>query len=147
LRDKIVVIKPYRLSSWIEKIGLGGTLVTALSALGCCAPAWAGPVLSLSATLSLGFLVDHRVALPVLYLALAIILAGLLLSWREHRRPYFLIAGLFGAVLVLYPFHTALDVDLFFGLLYTGMSLLLLASLGEAILRWRLRQGKLKEAG
>lgn len=120
--------------------------MTTLSALGCCAPAWASSLLSIFATLGLGFLVDHRVAVPILYLALAIALAGLFLSWRDHRRPYFLIAGLLGAVFVLYPFHTALEVELFLGLLYTGIGLLLLASLGEAILRWRLRQGKLKEA-
>jgi hypothetical protein len=81
----------------------------------------------------LGVLLRLDILMPILYAALAITLAGLTLAYRSHRTPYPLALGVIGAALVLYPFHTVLELAVFFVLIFTGWGSLLAASLWGTI--------------
>lgn len=70
----------------MTQFGLGSACVSALQAMGCCAPA-AGPLLAGLSTLGLGFLVNLSLQMPILYGALALTLGGLgLAGWRQRQR-------------------------------------------------------------
>ncbi len=125
----------------LDQVGVLGVVVTTFTSLGCCAPALIAPVGAFFSSIGLWFLVDLRVSVPILYGAVGLILLGLLLSYRRHRRPYAIGLGLFGGAAVLYPFHTVLDVWLFITLVFGGQALLFAASVVEILLarRWPAR--------
>jgi len=66
--------------------------------------------------------------MPLLYGTIATTLIGLGLSFLRQRWVLPLILGLLGAILLLIPFHTALDLRLFYLFIGLGLSGLLLAS-------------------
>ena len=65
----------------------------------------------------------------VLYLSAGLVLLGHAIALIRRRLPGPLLMSVGGAMLVLLPFHTALDVAIFSGSLYAGFALLLGASL------------------
>lgn len=125
------------LGAALDQVGVLGVAVTTITSLGCCAPAAIAPVAAFLSSLGLWFLVDLRVSVPILYGAVGLILLGLLLSYRRHRRPYGIALGLLGSGAVLYPFHAALEVWLFITLVFGGQALLLSASILEIVLARR----------
>lgn len=117
---------------WLGKAGVIGTVVTAMVNVGCCGAGFAPLVTALSATGVLS-LIPSAWGMPLLYGALALTVVGAALGLRRHRRPYPLLITLAGAGAILLPFHEALDVNVFTGLLWTGFALL---ALGAAIETW-----------
>lgn len=69
-----------RSSYHLEKLGLGGALVT----LACCLGF--GPIIALFTALGVGVLVNDAVLAPLLIVFLAVGLGGLFLSRRGHGR-------------------------------------------------------------
>ena len=130
----------------LDQVGVLGVVVTTFTSLGCCAPALIAPVAAFFSSLGLWFLVDLRVSVPILYGAVGLILLGLLLSYRRHRRPYAIGLALLGAGAVLFPFHAALDVWLFISLVFGGQALLFAASVVEILLARR-RLAPLRTSG
>lgn len=114
---------------------LGAILSTSL-ATGCCAGLLA-PLASLG-TIALPFL-GPSLQMPLLYGTIATTLIGLGLSFLRQRWVLPLILGLLGAILLLIPFHTALDLRLFYLFIGLGLGSLLLASWGPLI--WRFFNG------
>jgi len=110
------------------KAGVLGTFLSTFLAMGCCS---FGPLLSLVSALGVGFLTNMNVQMPILYATLTATLGGLYGSFRWHRRLPALTLAIFGAGLVLYPFHEALDVWLFNTLLSIGLGSLLTACLWD----------------
>ena len=62
---------------------------------------------------------------------------GRALSFRRHRRLWPLMTAALGAGLLLYPMYHALEVDVWVGLVYTGLGLLLLSSGLDVWCAWR----------
>ncbi len=118
----------------LPTFGSIGVLCTTALGMGCCAPgifaAWA----TLVGSVGLGVLVRLDMLVPILYVSLAVTLAGLWWSYRSHRNPYPLVLGGIGSLLLLYPFYAALDLSLFFALLYTGLGSVWAASLWGTVL-------------
>lgn len=114
-------------------LGFLGTVFSTSLAMGCCA-GWLAPLASVGAA-ALPFL-DPSFQMPVLYVAVALTLIGLVLSYRSQRSAFFLFLGLLGVVLLLVPFHTALEVGLLYLLIGLGLGLLLLASWGPLVRRF-----------
>lgn len=112
--------------------GLGslGNIFSTSMAMGCCA-GLLGPIASIGA-IALPFL-GPSLQMPLLYTAVTLTLTGLVLSYRRQHSAFYLISGLLGALLLLIPFHTALDVRLFYLLVGLGLGSLLLASWGPLI--------------
>ncbi len=125
----------------LDKLGLSSVMATTVTSLGCCAPAIVAPYAAFLSSIGLGFLTDLSVAVPILYGAVGVILLGLGLSFRRHRRPYPLLLAILGGPGVLYPYHTGLDVPVFVALVFGGQVLLITASVLDLVLmrRWRAR--------
>ncbi|MBI4642107.1 MAG: hypothetical protein HY731_15575 [Candidatus Tectomicrobia bacterium] len=123
-----------RVGHYLDKLGFVGTCFSTVIAMGCCS-AFAGSFLSLLSTAGLGFLIRLDIQMPILYTMIALAVGGLLLSFLGHRHPYPLMLGAIGAGAVLYPFHEALDLSIFFTLIYGGLGCLFLACLWEMLLR------------
>lgn len=113
--------------------GLGslGAFLSTSVAMGCC-PGLLAPLASV-AVIALPFLDDPTFQMPVLYGTVGLTLVGLLIAYRRHRSPWYLIIGLAGAVFLLIPFHTALELDLFYFLIAVGLGGLLLGSWGPLV--------------
>ena len=109
----------------LSGFGSLGTIFSASLAMGCCAGLLA-PLASLG-TIALPFL-GPSLQMPLLYGTIATTLIGLGLSFLRQRWVLPLILGLLGAVFLLIPFHTALDINLFYLLIGLGLGSLLLAS-------------------
>ena len=92
-----------------------------------CCVGWSG-LASFLPTLGLSFLIYTANAERLIYVALVFSSLGLWLSWRRHRRPWPLSVAAIGAGLLLYPFHHALDVTLWVGMVYSGLALLFSAA-------------------
>ncbi len=124
---------------WLGKAGVIGTVMAVLANVGCCGAGFAPLVAGLSAT-GLLALIPLAWGMPLLYGVLALTVVSTALGLRRHRRPYPLLATLAGAGAILLPFHEALDVNVFTGLLWTGFALL---ALGAALETWLdLRAGR-----
>ena len=67
---------------------------------------------------------------PLLYLSVGLLILGQAIASIRRRTPGPLVATVGGAILVLLPFHTALDVAIFSGFLYSGFAILLGRALG-----------------
>ena len=113
--------------------GLGslGAFLSTSVAMGCC-PGLLAPLAS-AATIALPFLDDPTFQMPVLYGTVGLTLIGLVIAYRRHRSLWYLIVGLAGAFLLLVPFHTALEMDLFYLLIGLGLGGLLLGSWGPLV--------------
>lgn len=133
----------------VKDVGSGGTLLgaaggfgsvlSATAGLGCCAGAFTPAVTAVSAA-TLGVFDQSRVQLPFLYVALALSLIGLVVSYRRHRRPWaLLLAGAAGTILLV-PFHVALDVTIFQSMFSVGVLGLVLASGCDALFISRARR-------
>lgn len=112
---------------WFGAVGSCGTIFSASLVMGCCA----GPLapLASAAMVAFPFLDDYpSLQLPLLYGTVILTLIGLVVSYGRHRSVFYLILGLLGALLLLIPFHMALEVNLFNLLVSSGLGLLLLAS-------------------
>jgi hypothetical protein len=92
-----------------------------------CCVGWSG-LASFLPTLGLSFLIYTANAERLIYVALVFSSLGLWFSWRRHRRPWPLSMAAIGAGLLLYPFHHALDVTLWVGMVYSGLALLFSAA-------------------
>ncbi len=104
----------------LDRIGSVGALLAAVAAP-CCFPLFA----AIGATLGVGLL--GRFATTVLYLFQGFALlavAGLALSYRKHRQPGPLAAGLLGGVALAYSFYWDWRPEL----LYAGLVAILIAS-------------------
>lgn len=124
----------WRLERLLPWLGSAGSTFGGLAVM-CCI-GWTG-LASLLPTLGLGFLVYTANAERLIYVALNFSGLGFGLSWRRHRRPWSFIVAAIGAGLLLYPFHHALEVTLWVGLVYAGLALLFSASVLDAWLAHR----------
>ena len=120
----------------VSSLGSLGTIFSTSLAMGCCAGLLA-PLASAGAAV-LPFL-SPSFQMPLLYATGALTLVGLVLSYRSHRSGLVLFLGFLGLLLLLIPFHTALEVNLFYLLIGLGLGILLIASWGPLI--WRFFNG------
>lgn len=113
--------------------GLGslGAFLSTSVAMGCC-PGLLAPLASV-AVIALPFLDDPTFQMPVLYGTVGLTLIGLGIAYRRHRSLWYLILGMAGAIVLLIPFHTALEMDHFYLLVGLGLGGLLLGSWGPLI--------------
>jgi len=117
----------------LSGFGSVATIFSTSIAMGCCAGLLA-PLASVGAA-ALPFL-EPSFQMPLLYATVTLTLIGLVLSYRRQRSAFYLAFGLLGAVLLLIPFHTALEVSLFYVLIGLGLGSLLLAAWAPLILRF-----------
>lgn len=108
-------------------IGSLATVFTTSMAMGCCG-GFLAP-LALALTVALPF-IGPSLQMPLLYFTVAFTLTGLVLSYWRQRSAFSLVSGFVGAFLLLIPFHTTLDINLFYLLIGLGLGSLLLASWG-----------------
>ncbi|MBI3456487.1 MAG: MerC family mercury resistance protein [Candidatus Rokubacteria bacterium] len=130
----------------MPKLGVLGSMVSAVLNLGCCA----GLLGPLAPMLVAGGLLDGvPVAwrLPLLYGSLAVALVGFGLGWRRHRRLGPLLLFLPGAAAIGYPFHEALEVWVLQILIWLGFGLLLAAAAWDTWLAFRSRGRRATPSG
>jgi mercuric ion transport protein len=85
--------------SWknhLDKLGVIGSFVAALCCLGVPA------VVSIVASIGLGFLINDAILLPLMVLFLLVTLIGLYLGYRAHRRTLPLILGIVSSLVALF---------------------------------------------
>lgn len=112
----------------INKLGVLGTVVTAVMNVGCCAGAVVGPLAGVFFAGGYLYRVPAAWQLPLLYGSLAVALVGFGLGWRRHRRLAPVLLFLPGAAAILYPLHQALDVPVLKVFVWLGFGLLLAAA-------------------
>jgi mercuric ion transport protein len=84
---------------FLDKLGVGGAVVTALCCLGFPA------LVSVLTALGLAFLINDAVLQPLLLVFLALSVVGLALGWRRHGKPWAFLVGLVaGAALYVFIF-------------------------------------------
>lgn len=108
-----------------DKLGVIGSFVAALCCLGVLA------VVSIVASIGLGFLINDAILLPLMVLFLLVTLIGLYLGCRAHRRTWPLILGLVSSLVALFFVlgHTVRAMA------YLAMASLALASILNVIAR------------
>ncbi len=79
----------------LDKLGIGGAVFAALCCLGISA------VVTIVAAIGLGFLLNDAVLLPIAVVSLVVMLGGLALGFRRHRKPWALVIGTTGAAALL----------------------------------------------
>lgn len=121
---------------YLSGLGAVSTIFSASLAMGCCAGLLA-PVASVMAA-ALPF-TEPSFQMPLLYATVVATLVGLLIFYRRQGFIFPLVLGLLGAFVLLVPFHTALEVSLFYLFIGVGLGALLAAS--WAPLTWRLSRG------
>ncbi len=124
-------------------VGAAGASGASLLAMGCCL----GPAVLTTALTAAGLAgllgLDMGVTVPILYAMVGLSFAGIAwASWRPHNWLPLALAVL-GAVALLIPFHEALDVRLFYVLVFGGQVALLAAA---ALAAWAARRGCLLAA-
>jgi mercuric ion transport protein len=85
--------------SWknhLDKLGVIGSFVAALCCLGVPA------VVSIVASIGLGFLINDAILLPLMVLFLLVTLIGLYLGYRAHRCTWPLILGIVSSLVALF---------------------------------------------
>lgn len=105
-----------------QGVGLLMAAGTASVACGCLS---AFPLLAASTgAVGLAALLGGPLQYPLLYLSVGLAVLGPAIA--PGRRPLSgpLVLGVAGATLVLLPFHTALDVAIFYASLYSGFAIL-----------------------
>jgi len=110
----------------LVRMGSLGAFLSATVVMGCCQ----GLLAPLAAVTMIvfPFLTDPTFQMPTLYSTVGLTLIGLVMGYRRYRSPWYLILGFAGAIFLLIPFHTALEVDLFYIFIGLGLGGLLLAS-------------------
>jgi mercuric ion transport protein len=83
------------LDQHLDKVGVGGSLFTALCCLGIPA------LLSIVSAVGLGFLINDAILLPLLVVFLALTLYGLFRGYQKHRKPGAVLLGGGSAVALL----------------------------------------------
>lgn len=119
----------------LDKLGAFGAVIATLLGLGCCLPLT--PLAPLVSLLGLHVLFNTPLifySTELLYGAVLLGLGGMALAFRRHRSPYPLLLGFVGAISLLYPFHVALDLSLFFASIYIGLGSFLAATLWGIVL-------------
>lgn len=119
----------------LDKLGAFGAVIATLLGLGCCLPLT--PLAPLVSLLGLHVLFNTALVFystELLYGTVLLGLGGMALAFRRHRSPYPLLLGFVGAITLLYPFHTALDLSLFFAFIYVGLGSFLVATLWGIVL-------------
>jgi mercuric ion transport protein len=114
--------------SWknhLDKLGVIGSFVAALCCLGVPA------VVSIVASIGLGFLINDAILLPLMVLFLLVTLIGLYLGYRAHRRTWPLILGVVSSLVALF-FVFGYTVRV---MAYLAMASLALASILNVIAR------------
>ncbi len=113
--------------------GLGslGAFLSTSVAMGCC-PGLLAPLASV-AVIALPLLDDPTFQMPVLYGTVGLTLIVLGIAYRRHRSLWYLILGMAGAIILLIPFHTALEMEHFYLLIGLGLGGLLLGSWGPLV--------------
>lgn len=112
----------------VPVIGALAASGASLLAMGCCM----GPTAIVAALTAAGLgallTLDMGVTVPILYPLVALSLAEIARAcWRAHR--WFPLAfAVLGAAALLFPFHEALDVRLFYLLAFSGQASLLTAA-------------------
>lgn len=122
---------------------MAGTLAGTAATLGCCGLGILGPTAV--------FVAGSGIAAPtweypVVYVSLALALAGLLMNGRRHRRPGPGILGAFAALLLLLALQ-AWDVAVFAALIGGGSAILGAAVAFDIAAAWRLCRRSLEESG
>src|SRR5579859_5698871 len=114
--------------SWkghLDKLGVIGSFVAALCCLGVPA------VVSIVASIGLGFLIKDAILSPLMVLFLLVTVIGLYLGYRSHRRISPLILGIVSSLVALFfVFGHTVTV-----LAYLAMASLVLASILNVIAR------------
>lgn len=98
--------------------------------MGCCVGLLA-PLAS-AASIAIPFF-SASFQMPFLYATIGLTAMGIILSYQRHRSTFFLASGISGGVLILIPFHTALDLRVFYLLVGLGLGGLLAGSWGPLI--------------
>lgn len=112
----------------LDKIGIGGSVFTALCCLGFPA------LLSILSAIGLGFIVNDAILIPLLLLFLAVTLLGLYLGTRHHHEPWALILGGLSALAIAVVFLGLVPSRI---VAYVGMTGLVVASILNVWLRTR----------
>ena len=115
----------WRFEQLLPWLGSTGSALGGLAVM-CCI-GWTG-LASFLPTLGLSFLIYTTNAERFIYVTLACSGLGLWLSWRRHICLWPLAVAAIGAGFLLYPFHHALDVTLWVGMVYSGLALLFSAA-------------------
>lgn len=118
-----------RLAGSLGALGTAGTCASTLAALGCCGPAVLGPAAALLTT-GVAWL-PNAAQYEVLYASLALMLVGLVVNARRHRRRHPLSLGAVGAVALVLAFHEAWDLEVFRVLIWGGSAALIIAAIAD----------------
>lgn len=94
---------------YADKVGIGGSIFTALCCLGFPA------LLSILGAIGLGFLINDAILLPLLVIFLVMTLGGLYAGMRHHGQPWAFILGVVSA-LILFVFLFINTIIVYVGL-------------------------------
>lgn len=103
----------------MDKVGLGGSVFTALCCLGLPA------LVSFLGAIGLGFLINDAILIPLLVVFLIVTLGGLLLGVRHHHHRSAFILGAVSAVVLLVFITIAFNRPL----IWLGIAGLIIASI------------------
>ncbi|MBI4460214.1 MAG: MerC domain-containing protein [Acidobacteria bacterium] len=111
--------------SHLDKLGVGGSVVTTACCLGLPA------VVSILGALGLGFLIHDAILLPLLLAFLVLTMTGLWFGYRVHRKYRALVLGGISAVVLF------VSIFVYAPLAYTAVVGLVAASVLNVVLRRR----------
>jgi mercuric ion transport protein len=114
---------------YTDKIGVVGSIFAALCCLGFPA------LVSMLGAISLGFLINDAILIPLLALFLIVTLAGLFLGVRHHKRWLAFVIAAVSAMLLFVSIVVAFNKPL----AYLGLAGLIAASILNVWLRMRQR--------
>lgn len=101
--------------------------------MGCCAGLLA-PLASIAAA-GVPLFDDPSFQMPALYAAVGLTLIGLFTAYRRHRSVWSVVLGISGAIILLIPFHMALEVRVFNLLTGVGLGEMLFGAWGPFIVQ------------
>ena len=100
-----------KLKEHLDKIGFLGTLVVAFCCLGV--PVWFALLGALGAT----FLASFRILFPLLVLSLILVVLGLAISYKKHKKPQCLILGAVSGIIFFLGFWYGKNILFYLGLI------------------------------
>lgn len=121
-----------RVGAWLGVLGSLLSLVSANLAAACCG--FLPAVGAMAGALGLGALQYLHVQRPILYMTGGLVLLGVALSSRRHRKPAPLVLAGLSLLGVLYPFHVAMEVSVFRSSVYGGSAGLIISALWNMVL-------------